>query len=66
MALKNKEVIRYILDSNMLNNVENHYSERQKQVVNKILVNLKESKYSKVKKILETRMFINKVRKVIK
>ena len=66
MALQNKEVIRYILDSNMLNNVENHYSERQKQVVNKILVNLKESKYSKVKKILETRMFINKVRKVIK
>lgn len=66
LAVKNKEVIDYILDSDMLNNVENHYSERQKKVVNKILIDLRNSEYIKVKKLLVTRELVNKFRKVIK
>lgn len=63
---KNKEVIEYILSSDMLNKVENHYTERQKKLVREMLENLKKSDFSKIKKLLITRNLVNKLRKVIK
>ena len=62
----NKEVLEYILSSDMLNNVENHYTERQKKLVVDIIENLKNSNYSKIKRLLITRDIVNKIRKVIK
>ena len=50
----------------MLNNVENHYSERQKKVVKEILNHLNMSEYINVKRLLTAREIVNKVRKVIK
>ena len=37
LANNNKQVIDYIVNSNMIDTIENHYSERQKQVVKEIL-----------------------------
>lgn len=62
----NKDIIKYIINSDMLNNVENHYSERQKKVVKEILNHLNMSEYIKVKRLLTAREIVNKVRKVIK
>ena len=50
----------------MLDNIENHYSERQKKLVKEILNNLIMSEYIKVKKLLTFREIVNKFRKVIK
>ena len=65
-AINNKEVLEYIASSDMLNNVENHYTDRQKKLVYKILKYLKNEQYSKVKRLLLTREILNKARKVIK
>lgn len=65
-AIKNKEIINYILESKMVYNIENHYSPRQKDITNNIFAYLKESKYSKVKTILNQRRAINKIRRIVK
>lgn len=64
LAIENKQVIDYIVSSNMIENIENHYSERQKQVVNKILNYLQNSQYLKIKNLLKMREFINHIRKI--
>lgn len=64
-AEKNKEVIEYIVKSNLVYEAENHYSERQKNVTNKIFEHLKESQYSKISNLLYQRKVINKARKIL-
>lgn len=55
LANNNKQVIDYIVNSNMIDTIENHYSERQKQVVKEILKYLQNSQYSEIKKLLRIR-----------
>lgn len=65
-AVKNKDIIHYILDSKMIYNIENHYSPRQKDITNNIFKDLSESKYAKVKNILNKRRVVNKIRKIVR
>ena len=58
----NKEVLNYIIDSNMVYNIENHYSERQKELVVKIIEDLKNNNSGDVIKLLKIRKIINKLR----
>ncbi|MGN1326903.1 MAG: glycosyltransferase family 2 protein [Clostridia bacterium] len=64
-AEKNKEVIEYIVKSNLVYKAENHYSERQKNVTNKIFTYLKDAKYSKISNLLYQRKVINRARKIL-
>lgn len=64
-ADKNKEVIEYIVKSNLVYEAENHYSERQKNATNKIFEYLKNSEYSKISSLLYQRKVINKARKIL-
>ena len=63
-ANKNGSILNYIIESNMISNIENHYSDRQKQVVIKIINLLQNKQYKKVKKLLFVRETINKIRKI--
>ena len=65
-AVKNKDIINYILESKMIYNIENHYSPRQKDITNNIFQYLIDSKYTKVKSILNKRKVVNKIRKIVK
>ncbi len=58
----NKKIIRYIIDSNMLYIIENHYSERQKKLCMQILNDLLQEDYEKICKILKMRKILNKIR----
>ncbi len=58
----NKKTIKYIIDSNMLYIVENHYSERQKKLCVQILINLLQEDYEKICRLLKMRKIINKIR----
>ena len=64
LANNNKQVIDYIVNSNMIDTIENHYSERQKQVVKEILKYLQNSQYSEIKKLLRIRESLNRIRKI--
>lgn len=64
-ANENKEIIEYIINSDMINKLENEYSPRQKNLVNNILVLLSKNEYKKVKGILNQRKIINYLRNVL-
>lgn len=64
LANNNKQVIDYIISSNMIDNIENQYSERQKKAVKQILKYLQNSQYSEIKKLLKIREFVNNIRKI--
>lgn len=61
----NEDAINYIIDSNMVYNIENHYTDNQKKIVNKILILLINRNFKDVKRILNTRNLINYFRNVI-
>lgn len=63
LAINNKEVIDYIIESNLVYKVENHYSDRQKEITNKIFIYLKNNQYSKISNLLWKRKIINHIRK---
>lgn len=65
-AVKNKDIINYILESKMIYNIENHYSPRQKDMMNNIFRYLSESQYNKIKSILKQRRVVNKIRRIVK
>lgn len=65
-AVKNKDIINYILESKMIYNIENHYSPRQKDMMNNIFRYLSESQYNKIKSILRQRRVVNKIRRIVK
>ena len=60
----NKEVLNYIIDSNMIYTIENHYSERQKKLVVEIIEDLKNNNSKNVVKVLKIRKIINKLRSI--
>ena len=66
LANNNRQVIDYIVNSNMIDTIENHYSERQKQVVKKILKFLQNSQYLRIKELLIIREYSNRLRKIWK
>lgn len=66
LAVNNEEVIKYILDSNLVYEAENHYSDRQKNVTNKIFRYLRDGQYSKIKELLYQRKAINYIRNMIR
>ena len=61
-AQENKNTIKYILDSNMFYDIENHYSERQKNLCVQILELLQKEDYGKVSRLIKIRKIINKIR----
>lgn len=61
-AKDNNDTIKYILDSNMFYTIENHYSERQKNLCIQILNLLLKDEYQKICKLLKIRKIINKIR----
>lgn len=60
----NKELIEYIIESDMVRNGENHYSDRQKVLVSDIFNLLLQGKFKKVKGLLMKRKLINYIRRV--
>lgn len=63
---KNVKTIEYIVNTNMVYNLENHYTERQKKIVSKVFKFLLEEKYNKVKKEFAKRKIINYCRNILK
>lgn len=63
-AKDNKEIIQYIIKTDMANNEENHYSPRQKKIVTDIFVLLSKGEYKSIKNIFTKRKFINYLRNI--
>lgn len=63
---KNIKTIEYIVNNNMVYDLENHYTERQKKIVSNVFKFLLEEKYKNVKKEFDKRKIINYCRNVIK
>ena len=58
----NTNVINYILESNMIFECENHYSDRQKNIVRDMIVLISNNNYKKVKQLLFKRKIVNYIR----
>lgn len=65
-AKDNKYVITYIVESNMIYTIENHYSERQKNICMQILDFLLKDEYKKICRLLKIRKIVNKIRSLKK
>ena len=63
---KNIKTIEYIVNTNMVYNLENHYTERQKKLVSNVFKFLLEDKYKSVKNEFSKRKIINYLRNIIK
>ena len=63
---KNKDTLKYILNSKMIYNIENQYSERQKRLCEQIIELLLAEEYKKISTLLKMRKLINKIRRIIK
>lgn len=63
-AKNNKEVIEFIVKSDMVNTEENHYSPRQKKIVNDIFVLLSKEQYKGIRTIFLKRKIINYLRNI--
>ena len=62
-SMKNEKTIEYIINSEMIFNVDNYYSPRQKKLVNSLYVSIKNKKYKSVMKNLFFRRVANYIRK---
>lgn len=63
---KNQRILEYAVSNDMTYKFQNHYSERQKQMVKQLLIDLKEGNSKKVQSALEKRRILNKFRKIIR
>lgn len=63
-AEQNKDTIKYIIDNKVSYSEENHYSPRQKNLLNNIYQNMYNKNFKDVKKLFFTRRLVNYVRKV--
>ncbi len=63
-AQNNKEIINYIVNNNITKDNENHYSSREKEIVNDIFVLLSKEQYKNVKEILNKRKFVNYLKNI--
>lgn len=61
---KNKKTIRYILDKKMVYDETNHYSPRQKELLNNIFNDICEEKYVNVEKNFLKRKLVNYIREI--
>ena len=61
----NRNTIEYIIKNNLVNNIQNHYSARQKEMLVRILNYLKDNEYKNVVKELQKRKLLNYVRKIM-
>ena len=61
----NRNTIEYIIKNNLVNNIQNHYLARQKEMLVKILNYLKNNEYKNVVKELQKRKLLNYVRKIM-
>lgn len=61
---KNSNVIDYIISKNWIFELENHYSQRQKDSLNQIFKYLQELQFNKIKKILNKRNLIRVLRNI--
>ena len=63
---KNIKTIEYIVDTNMIYNLENHYTERQKKLVSNVFKFLLKEKFKSVQNEFTKRKIINYLRNVMK
>ena len=63
-SVNNSEIINYIIQSNMINECENHYSERQKKMVQEFFVLLSKNNCKKIKQLLIKRKIVNYIRNI--
>ena len=63
-AKYNKRLLEYIVESNMVYNCENRYSERQKKLTDEIFHLLIDGNYKKIKNLFFKRKMINYLRNV--
>lgn len=61
---RNENTIKYILDTKMIENENNHYSPRQKMLLVNIYQGIYDKKYKTVKKAFLSRKLVNYIRKV--
>lgn len=61
---KNKNTIRYILDKKMVYDETNHYSPRQKELLNNIFQDIYDGKYTNINKNFLKRKLVNYVREI--
>lgn len=64
-AKENTETIEYIVKSDMVNNMNNDYSPRQKVIVSNIFLLLSNNDYKAVKRLLTKRNIVNYIRNII-
>ena len=63
---ENKETLRYILDNDLINNMKNQYSIRQKNLLQYVYNSLLEKKYKNITKEFLKRRIVNYIRRVYK
>lgn len=63
-STKNENTIKYILDNKMTYSEENHFSPRQKALLNNIYQSIYDKKYKEVKKGFFSRKLVNYIRRV--
>lgn len=61
---RNENTIKYILDTKMIENEDNHYSPRQKMLLVNIYQGIYDKRYKTVKKAFLSRKLVNYIRKV--
>ncbi len=61
---KNKDTIKYVLDKKMIYDETNHYSPRQKELLNNIFQDIYDEKYANIKKHFFKRKLVNYIREI--
>ena len=62
----NIKTLEYIVNTNMVYNLENHYTDRQKKMVSNVFTFLVEEKFENVKREFDKRKVVNYCRNIIK
>lgn len=65
-SIQNENTIKYILDNKMTYGEDNHYSPRQKALLNNIYQGIYDKNYKEVKKAFLLRKIVNYIRRVYK
>lgn len=62
----NIKTLEFIVNTNMVYNLENHYTDRQKKMVSNVFTSLVEEKFKNVKREFDKRKIVNYFRNIIK
>lgn len=60
----NIDVLKYVIETNMLNNIENHYSQKERELTFKILNLLVNAEYRRIRNLFFMEKVINKVKNI--